>query len=732
MTTYEYDSDSRKLRTIYPDGSVERNFYDHNGNLVKKVRSVNYHRETDDGVGSVYTYDVLNRLILVSDGCGARAAYHYDSQGNKTEETFKISDEVDRVIHYHYDAVGNLTEKREGIEERFLKPAGQKRKVWAKTCYRYDKNGNCVESISPKGYRRTWEYDALDRVIGEEEQDAENGIHRKFGYSYDQDGTIACRTNRSLPKETSRSFTYDSKGRLTHFMDECGAITRLFYDANDRIVKLVQPEQYTPARDDGNGISYVYDCHDHVIQVIGPDGELLQENTYNLSGAVETAETGGKIFERYEYDLTGNPTAFYQGKENAQKGISAQRLVYDAWGNVTKAIDGEQNTTEFVLDAWGRITEIHTPEGGTEHYTYDYAGNITSTTDANGGTITYRYNSMGQVHEVIDQEGNGEFLYCDEESRREMHIDRNGNVNCYHYTIDGALSYQRAEDKKGRYPVVNRYMYYPDGSLKEAEGGGITYCYDYTENGHLKRKSTAKKLLLEYAYDQNGNLSVLTDGKGKSVYYSYDGLNRLQQVSEGEGKETILAEYSYNLAGQVEKMHYGNGLQTECRYRDDGNLTSLVTITAQGKVLLNFDYAYDGNGNCIQKSGERYQNTYVYDRMNRLVEAAYDGKQERYTYDLAGNRLKKESEQGAEIYHYNVKNQLTHVHNREGEIKYHYDIQGNLLEERANCWKKQYTYDTANHQRSVAIENHSPDKGREHLFQQNEYDAEGLRYSKGK
>lgn len=40
-----------------------------------------------------------------------------------------------------------------------------------------DESGNCIESISPKSYWRTWEYDALDQVISEEEQDIENGIH---------------------------------------------------------------------------------------------------------------------------------------------------------------------------------------------------------------------------------------------------------------------------------------------------------------------------------------------------------------------------------------------------------------------------------------------------------------------------------------------------------------------------------------------------------------------------
>ncbi len=152
-------------------------------------------------MGSVYTYDALNRLILVSDGCGARAAYHYDSQEIRRKKPFKISDEVDRVIHYHYDAVGNLTEKKGGDRRAVFKARWTETKsMGRKTCYRYDKNGNCVESISPKGYRRTWEYDALDQVVGEEEQDAENGIHRKFGYSYDQDGTIVCRMDRSLPK----------------------------------------------------------------------------------------------------------------------------------------------------------------------------------------------------------------------------------------------------------------------------------------------------------------------------------------------------------------------------------------------------------------------------------------------------------------------------------------------------------------------------------------------------
>ena len=196
-------------------------------------------------------------------------------------------------------------------------------------------------------------------------------------------------------------------------------------------------------------------------------------------------------------------------------------------------------------------------------------------------------------------------------------------------------------------------------------------------------------------------------------------------MSEGQGD--ILASYSYNPSGGLCRLQYGNGIQTEYGYNDSGTLSSLVTVTKQGQVLLNFDYAYDGNGNCIQKSGAPYQNEYAYDCMNRLLEAIQDGKTEKYTYDLAGNRLRKESGQKTEIYEYNAKNQLTGIQSGEKTIQYRYDPQGNLLEELGRTWKKRYAYDAANRQKDIELTRMSDGRA-EYFRQSNYYDAEGLRY----
>ena len=66
--------------------------------------------------------------------------------------------------------------------------------------------------------------------------------------------------------------------------DESGNTTRLFYDRNGRITKVVRPAQYDPGQDDGAGIRYEYDTDDHRIRIHYPDGGT----------------------ERIQYDANGN------------------------------------------------------------------------------------------------------------------------------------------------------------------------------------------------------------------------------------------------------------------------------------------------------------------------------------------------------------------------------------------------------------------------------------------
>ena len=70
---------------------------------------------------------------------------------------------------------------------------------------------------------------------------------------------VRVRRDQSMGHPTERKFRYDGRNRRTHLTDESGNTTRLFYDRNGRITKVVRPEQYDPGQDDGEGICYEYD-----------------------------------------------------------------------------------------------------------------------------------------------------------------------------------------------------------------------------------------------------------------------------------------------------------------------------------------------------------------------------------------------------------------------------------------------------------------------------------------
>ncbi|MFT8349924.1 DUF6531 domain-containing protein, partial [Clostridium saccharoperbutylacetonicum] len=454
LTCYEYDKNGNKI--------LER----HGTELVLESESCNNYNEI------YFKYDEENRLIEVKDKYGAKTKYKYDCLNNKTYENFRINDKTDKVVNYIYDKVGNLIQKKEGINGNTV-AAGNT--IWAITSYEYDKNGNITKIITPKGFEIGKVYDKVDRLIEQHEKDEANGIFRSYVYKYDKANNIASISeysgkeaklisnkyasendysvhwsDRAVDKKENdilfeslkfqedkkqKSYSYDAKNRLTHFINFSGNTTRLFYDKNDRIVKQVLPEQYDETKDDGVGTTYTYNLKGQVIEVKNAFGEIVTKNTYDPKGNLKTSIDGENNKVGYTYTLLGQIKDI-ETPNSKRANKAAQSYRYDARGNITGITDGNGNKTSYLLDDWGRIIQITTPEGGVEKYTYDYAGNITSTTDANGGTIEYIYNSLGQVCEIKDQEGNSEYFYYDKEGNLTKHIDRNKNHVDRSYNLD--------------------------------------------------------------------------------------------------------------------------------------------------------------------------------------------------------------------------------------------------------------------------------------------------------
>ena len=104
---------------------------------------------------------------------------------------------------------------------------------------------------------------------------------------------------------------------------------------------------------------------------------------------------------------------------------------------------------------------------------------------------------------------------------------------------------------------------------------------------------------------------------------------------------------------------YGNGVTTEYSYNKDQSVVSLMTAKKDGMLITQNTYAYDENGNQIQKTEKGIKTTYAYDSLNQIKTVVYDEKvTEQFDYDAVGNRIKRTLQDKEENYYYNNKNQL--------------------------------------------------------------------------
>ena len=483
-----------------------------------------------------------------------------------------------------------------------------------------------------------------------------------------------------------------------------GSVTRQFYDAEGQLIKVIRPNEYQRAGDNGKGLQYTYDARGNILTVVRPDGIIQESNLYDAEGnLIHTHDGTGKGVD-IEYDIGGRRTKIMT------KGKASQQYVYDAPGNITGITDGAGNHTEYILDKWGRIVEIRQADESSEFYGYDYAGNVIRSTDGEGNTTTYEYSNINQLTVLTDPTGEQEIYHYDAQERLCKVTDRNGTQTRYAYNIYDNLTERTAKKTDGT-ELSDRYEYTAEGLLKSAIAQGMRYHYVYDTLGRLTEKKASGRTLLSFQYDLNGNLTHQMDVTGKVTEYRYDLTDSIREVWDNDKK---IAEYTYNSDNTIHSISCAS-LYTEYTYDADRNLTGLKTKFGT-EVIVENKYTYDGNGNQLEKLQKYGTIKYSYDRMNRLQKVQYPNATEELFYDKAGNRTKRLYNGAEELYQYDRRNRLTTYTKGGVTSQFTYDKAGNLLKDD----KAKYTYDAFNRNTKVETFNGN--------IQINRYDAEDLRH----
>ena len=551
-------------------------------------------------------------------------------------------------------------------------------------------------------------------------------------YAYDAAGNVLKHAILGTDGECLESSTrYDLKDRATHRTNPAGGVTRYLYDRNDRLRKEISPYGYEPENDDGAGAAYTYDSRGNRLRTTNALGEVVQELSYNLRNQpVIQKDTFGNRTE-LSYELDGK-IKDVRRSGNHQRIL--QQYEYNARGQITGVVDGNQNPISYDVDSWGRITGIGFADGVKEGYEYTPAGQISRTIDGNGNAVQYRYNSLGKVSERIDQLGDTETFRYDEEGNLSLHIDRDGRQLQRACNVFGQPVYEKASDAEGKHTNISTWHYDSLGRVTRAVCDGKSYEYIYDAYGNLKEKRSNGKRLVSYTHDRAGQITEIRDPAGVCTRYEYDILGRRSRIYNNDGLEV---RYGYDALNRIRHIRYGNGVETAYTYDGDGNIRTLETRAGEN-VLLSFAYRYDGNGNRTAKTGMQAGVTlggvtseittgnnaldisYNYDVRGQLLEERRNGTSVCYAYDKAGNRIRKTDAQGEIRYLYNEKNQLVEEESPVDRKQFSYDRQGGIIEEKNAAGIRRFSYNSRHQQTRVETETGN--------VQENRYDAEGLRF----
>jgi len=415
ITTYEYDSLNRLIKTIDPLDGETLFTYDDRDNLLSLT----------DAEGNVtrFTYDKNNRLLTETRPGTQETTYTYDANGRLASKV----DPKNQKIGYEYDDAGRM------IYTRYYADAADTTPIKTVTLT-YDKLGN-LKTYDDTETSGSYDYDALRRKTSETVDYGPFTLSQQYDHFAN-----GLKKSYTGPDSITYSYSYDSNNQLAAIeIPGQGFVTISEYTWN-RPAAITLPG--------GISKSYTYDPLMRLtgITATAPDQSVIMDYRYSYDKMdnITTKQTGHGDYN-YTYD------ELYQLTEAANPTLDDEAYTYDKVGNRLTATD--------VMNEWVYNTNNEMQDGDDVSFTYDENGNTISKLLSGNLVHTYGYDVDNRMTSVEDDQGAAVATYGYDPFGRRLWKDV-GGVKTYFFYSDEGL----AGEYDGAGVEIKTYSYLPDST----------------------------------------------------------------------------------------------------------------------------------------------------------------------------------------------------------------------------------------------------------------------------
>nr|WP_243848881.1 RHS repeat-associated core domain-containing protein [Lysinibacter cavernae] len=602
----ELDKIGNVLKTVDPEGAETATEYDRAGRVTKSVDATGIVSSTEyDIVGrplkqttasadgtlestTSMTYDIMDRVVTVTDPAGRETSMTYDVDGNVLSQT----DAAGRVSQNIYDVAGRVTST--------VNPVGDT------TTIVYDVAGNVLQSTDEAGRVSTFTYDQSGLVLTETDP-----LGNVVSHEYDVLGREIAVTDAN-GNRTSTAYTV--AGQIASVTDALGGVTTYGYDLAGRQISL------TNAR--GNETKYVYDVSGQLTEVI--EGYLANPlESLGGSGETPTGDALESAMAKVGSDVNSTTTFEWSSTGQKVKQISPTKaetvFEYDASGRVLSERNALGKQWTYQYDGLGRLLTESDANGASKKYEYDEAGQVTKV-----GQVSFEYDAVGQMIAMTDPEGVSGWKY-DELGQMTEQIDVLGAKVRYEYDPTGLMTKLTMPKNQ-----VVEYTYDAAGRplALQSDAGAVAYEWDAAGNlARMVRNSSASQDNATASGTKAAAVEEISEqpapaATGVVTSYAYDALNRPVSITHQTLNENGLTSANPNLtqkqkvrrlipsgteqvtcinaSGYLADREAVSSLGRDCvkswDYLADRTLPSPVSPVAAGDAIV-FDYTYDEAGN---------------------------------------------------------------------------------------------------------------------------------------